>query len=297
MSVQLERSPASRPRLSTWATRLLVLSAIGLIASWLFWPAPSGSVLVPTSGPTPTPTPLTLTLTPVPRPTPVAAPAVERSAPAGSAQGINRFVYLRTAPARGARAEIALGSMSVVGDGLAAGDPEHPRPGGSDSAWISVGGSHSLDIIQVGAMTLVDGSRVFFAAWGRGEPGAPGSLYAERYLGPVDRSWHTYELRLSDSTWIFLIDGTARLQVNDSFRNWPLGNTTIAVEAEPPNTLLGGTVTEPTQIRAARVLVVGAYRIPPGVSPGDFSWQMGGYAIPAETSSTFGPDWLKVWRS
>lgn len=212
------------------------------------------------------------------------ASLIAPSASVVAASDINRFVYLGTAPAMGVSAYMGLGDAAAT-------------VGGSQSVWVAVGGSHFLDIIQVGAMVHPDGTRHFFAAWGRGVPNGADSLYIERDLGPTDRSWHSYTLTLSGSGgwWSMYIDGVWRLDVSDSFRNWYLGKTTVANEAEPPNARLGGTQSLPAQAQLARVLISGVWRLPATGSYGPNSWSVSGQSIPASTVWTFGPDWLKVW--
>lgn len=187
----------------------------------------------------------------------------------------NSWVWLRTSLYIGVRAQLAIGDSST-------------NNGGTQNIYVSVGGSASLDIVQLGVRTLSNGSRVLFAGWGKGEPNAIGSLYEERYFGSVNRSWHTYELVLINGSWRMTIDGVIVLRVPDTFRNWTIQSTKIAVEAEYPNTLLGGTITLPQRAQLSRVWSGNSWILP--------TWYMGGYAIPPETQTDFGADWFKVWR-
>jgi hypothetical protein len=189
----------------------------------------------------------------------------------------NRFVYLNAPGAVGTRAQIALGAAS---------------PG--QAVFVSVGGSRFLDIIQVGAKVELNGRRHYFAAYGRGIPNGIGSLYVERDLGPVNRSWHRYEVRLSGGTWRFVIDGTIRLRIADTFRDWSLRLNLVADEAEYGGAL-GGTTTLPVRIREARVFR-GGWTLPAFGAYGTHSWAQGGYRVPAGTRIAIGRDALTVWR-
>lgn len=185
------------------------------------------------------------------------------------------WVWLRSAPHYGVRAQLALGDSRTNNDG-------------NQNIYVSIGGTASLDIIQLGARVRSDGTRVLFAAWGKGEPSETGSLYQEQFFGPVNRSWHTYELVLINGSWRMTIDSVIVLRVSDSFRNWTIKSSKVAVEAEYPNTLLGGSYALPERIQTARVWSSTSWILP--------AWYMGGYAIPTETQCDFGSDWLKVWR-
>src|SRR3990172_3306070 len=94
----------------------------------------------------------------------------------------NSWLGLRSGPARGALAFCTVGASTGV------------------SVWVAVGGSASLDIIQVGELTTSRGAR-FFAAYGRGEPRQPNSLYVEQDLGPAGDGYHKFTVRLLDGSW------------------------------------------------------------------------------------------------
>lgn len=149
----------------------------------------------------------------------------------------NQWLGLRADGGRGASATCALG-------GSASADR-------SVSTWVAVGGTAFLDVIQIGAMATPAG-RHFFAAYGRGEPGRPGSLYVERNLGPADSLPHTYELRLDGSSWTLAIDGTARLVVDDGFRTWHMRSVQVMTEAEGARDMIGGIDQDPVRCRDAR---------------------------------------------
>ncbi len=83
---------------------------------------------------------------------------------------------------------------------------------GTDSVWVASAGWHSLDIVQVGAQVTPSGPR-YFAAWGAGDPGAPGSSYTERDLGPATTAAHRYTVQRIGSSFALSIDGTTRLTV------------------------------------------------------------------------------------
>lgn len=185
----------------------------------------------------------------------------------------NSWAYLRTGPATGVRAQLALGAAAAQ------------RPG-TQNVYVSVGGSRFLDIVQVGARVHADGTRHAFAGWGRGVPNGPGSLYEERDLGPVDRSWHTYELVLINGSWRMSIDGAVVLRVPDRFRDWTIRSAKAAVEAEY-QPWLGGALAMPARVKAARVYR-GAWMLP--------AWAEGMAYAPPETRDSWGRDWLRVWR-
>lgn len=195
-------------------------------------------------------------------------------APGALAALPNHWAWLRADPATGVRAQLAIGAAAAQAPGY-------------QNVYVSVGGSASLDIIQIGARVRSDGTRVMFAAWGRGEPNEPGSLYEERELGPVNRSWHTYELVLINGSWRMTIDAIIVLRVPDTFRTWTPMSAKAAAEAEA-QPWLGGSLDLPMRAQTARTWNGASWVTP--------TWYAGGYDIPAETMIEAGADWMKVWR-
>jgi hypothetical protein len=183
----------------------------------------------------------------------------------------NRWDWLSAAPAFGVHAHLALGA-ATPGQGV----------------YVSAGGSDLLDIIQVGAKRDATG-RHLFAAWGRGVPNGPDSLYVERDLGPVNSGLHAYTLRLVSGAWRMFVDGTERLRVPDAFRSWRIRSVKAANESETGGRL-GGTKASPVRLLDVRAWRSGAWRLPViGY------WFSGGYRIPGATRDRFGDDWLRVW--
>ena len=157
----------------------------------------------------------------------------------------------------------------------------------SSSVWVAVAGGNFLDIVQVGAQVTPDGRR-FFAAYGRGTPHGPDSLYVEEDLGPADARSHAYEVSLVDAEWTFSIDGAVRLTVPDTFRTWQARWTEVATETSGRDDLLGGTKLRPVACSGARALH-GTWQTE--------SWAFFGYGAKAAAArSRFGSDRFAIWR-
>lgn len=164
----------------------------------------------------------------------IAAPS---EAAAASVSQPNNWFGLSGPPGTSMAAWCALGG--TVGADVASG------------VWVAVGGHRYLDIVQVGAIATPGGRR-FFAAWGRGTPFAPGSLYVQRDLGRADARDHAFAIALRHGVWSLSIDGRTVLTVADTFRDWPVVATEAMAESEGAGDLLGGTVSDPTRCRAQR---------------------------------------------
>jgi hypothetical protein len=187
---------------------------------------------------------------------------------------LNRHEWLTTyeTGVSGVHAHIAAGAMGV-----------------GQCAFVSRGGTEFLDIIQIGVKRVSTTSWRIFAAWGRGIPNGPNSLYIEQDLGPTDTASHTYTLRLSGRNWYLYANGVLKLTVPDTFRTWAIQNSKVVNETETGENL-GGTVTYPVKITKARVYRSGAWRLP------NEGWSEGGWKVPSNTRITMGEDWLTIWR-
>lgn len=162
------------------------------------------------------------------------------AAPSGTAAAgsqPNNWFGLWGRPGTSVTARCALGG--AVGGDVASG------------VWVAVGGRRYLDIIQIGAIATPGGRR-FFAAWGRGTPNAPGSLYVQRDLGRADAREHAFALALRNGVWSLSIDGRIVVTVADTFRDWPVVATEAMAESEGAGDLLGGTTSDPTRCSAQR---------------------------------------------
>jgi len=103
------------------------------------------------------------------------------------------------------------------------------RDTGHEAVWVAETGIDYLDIIQVGDM----GGSLFYA-YGRGNPGAPGSLYREVHLGPAGSGPHRYGMTLAAHRWTLTIDGRVVARIADSFRSWRLRETQVMAEGALP---------------------------------------------------------------
>lgn len=178
------------------------------------------------------------------------------------------------APVEGTSASCALGAATATA--------------GGSSVWAAVTGWASLDIIQVGARISPNGQRRYFAAWGRGEPGAAGSLYQEADLGPADAGLHRYRVELSGGTWSLWIDGHVRLTVADTFRTWAISWAMVAHETEALPDPFGGTRRYPARCESARM------RTGEWVRP---LWNLMVVGRKASAArANVGPDYFRVWR-
>ncbi len=92
------------------------------------------------------------------------------------------------------------------------------RLDGHGAVYVSLGGGGFLSLVQVGILDRGQG-KTLFAAWGRGEPGVPGSAYTERYFGP-GKGTHLVSVTRSGAEYLIRIDGRLRLRVADP--GWPI---------------------------------------------------------------------------
>lgn len=148
------------------------------------------------------------------------------------------------------------------------------------SVWAGIGGSAFLDIIQIGAVARPDGSRRWFAAWGRGEPNAPGSAYTERDLGPADTLAHKYTVQLIGGRWALSIDGRTRATVPDTL-GWQVRSAQLQDETEGTGDPLTGAQCSGARVYAGRWTVG--------------TWYPGGSgSLAAVTPMDSGADWFRT---
>ena len=159
---------------------------------------------------------------------------------------------------------------------------------GTDSVWSAVTGTASLDIVQVGSLHAATGNR-WFAAYGRGEPGATGSAYTQVDLGPdTDSFANKYTVQLIAGSWSFSIDGVTRLRVSDTFRNWTIRAAQVQNEVETVEPM-GGTAAAKTFCVNARAHSTAGWSLP--------AWSFQGVGPSAGSAATAqGADWFRVWQ-
>jgi hypothetical protein len=148
---------------------------------------------------------------------------------------------------------------------------------GRSSVWAAIAGGASLDIVQIGAIIGPTGRR-YFAAYGRGEPNAAGSLYVERDLGAANPGTHQYSAILLAGTWYLSIDGAVRMTIPDTFRTWVIRSSQVATETEA-GAPIGGTAANPVSCSTN-----GAWTF------------VGGGPEAGSAQETFGSNWFRAWR-
>lgn len=176
----------------------------------------------------------------------------------------NDFLGLRAAPSNGVLAYCSLSPQKAT-----------PRA----AVWVGIGGSASLDIVQIGSIADANG-RHFFAAYGQGEPNAAGSLYREVNLGPADSLAHKFTVQMANGQWSLSIDGRTKLRVAPLA--WTPRGSEVFAETEP-----GGTVMPASACRSARTLTT-RWAMP--------TWGLFGYgAAAAQATVTEGADWFRIY--
>ena len=130
----------------------------------------------------------------------------------------------------------------------------------SSSAWISVEGPGSSDIVQIGVIKCnsiasvcgnnMDEDQVdWFYAWG--VDGDPFKQPWANRIGLADGYTHRYTVYLSSGSWIFSIDGTTKKTLSDSWRSWHAVRSEEAVEIHNEGDQLGGTSSNKQTFRGA----------------------------------------------
>lgn len=109
----------------------------------------------------------------------------------------------------------------------------------SSSAWISIEGPGSNDIVQIGLIkcnsiaqvcgnNMDEGFVDWFYAWG--VDGDPFKMPWANKILLADTSTHTYAISLANGTWSFLIGGGVKKTLSDSWRSWHAVRSEEAVD-------------------------------------------------------------------